>query len=598
LRRTGRTLAVALALLAFVFAGTASADDLAVSARVDKRTVSLNDAVRLSIIVEGTVRQVPTPKLPDLEESFSVHSSGSSTNFSMINGRVTSSKTWSFELYPKSIGTHTIGSAEVEFDGVVYRTDPIEIEVVEGTASATPGGDDRRRSTGVDSEGRDVFVTTSVSSKTAYVDEQITLSLKIYRRTRTWSDAHYELPDFQGFWVLDLPPQEEYIEDVDGISYKVIEVKTALFGTAAGAATIGPAALVYREERNPFSFFSTGGRQRRLMTDPIEVEILPLPATDRPVGYGGAVGNYAVRASLESEAVRALEPVVLTITIEGAGNIRTVPVPTLPDLPEFKIYESDSATDLSRVQRVAGGRKTFEYVLVPQTPGTRAIPPIELTFFDPGAGRYRTAATPALRLEVAEGDTSAGEAAVPVPTRITRLGRDIRYIREPREALERRRRPVHRTTGFLLAQFVPLVALAGVWIVRRRRDLYAGDEALARSVRAPGKARRELQEARSHLTRGDGPAVCASVARAVTDFVGDRFGFPARGMTLPALADALRERGAPEETVECVRELLGQCDLGRFAGGSGAVEAERIVASAEECLRALERVRARGRRRR
>ena len=67
-------------------------------------------------------------------------------------------------------------------------------------------------------------------------------------------------------------------------------------------------------------------------------------------------------------------------------------------------------------------------------------------------------------------------------------------------------------------------------------------------------------------------------------------------MTRSELEFALRKAGANGELIDRVRRLLNECDLGRFADGSGAVDAERILADAQACLRELEKLAGRRRR--
>jgi hypothetical protein len=83
----------------------------------------------------------------------------------------------------------------------------------------------------------------------------------------------------------------------------------------------------------------------------------------------------------------------------------------------------------------------------------------------------------------------------------------------------------------------------------------------------------------------------------VTDFIGRRWGVPARGMTTPDLMGVLESAGADPALVERVRRLLAECDLGRFAGDVDRVQGDRLMAEAEECLRGLEKLSAKRRRR-
>jgi hypothetical protein len=435
-----------------------------------------------------------------------------------------------------------------------------------------------------------------VDKRRAYVGEQVTLSFKFYRAVDLWDQPGYTAPELTGCWVVDIPEREEYYEVVDGVRYVVIELKTALFGTSAGTATVGPAELTYRERTAPVTFFARGGPVRTLSTEPIEIEVMALPAEGRPAGFEGAVGRYDLDVSLDTDRVDQWKPATLKISVAGSGNIRTVPDPELPELPEFRVYESGTSTDSSTPNGVVTGSKTYEYVLVPQTAGPKTIPPIALSFFDPRREAYSTVSSPELSLSVLPAEEGDGGPDLPARAAIARLGRDIRYIHEPPE-IRSAGAPVYRRPGYLLLQLVPLVALAGAVAVRRRRDRFAGEEGLERFVRAPARARRELAEARRALAAGDAAVVCSSVSRAVVDFVGARLKVGARGMTLPELGRLLASAGADEAVVERVKDLLSACDLGRFAGDSGTVEGEKLLAQAEECLRALERLSAKRRRR-
>jgi len=574
----------------------ASAGDIEVTARVDRTTATVNDQIRLTVTVTGTIRSVPTPELPDLTADFNTFSAGTSTNLSIVNGAITSSKSWNYSLQPRSEGVFTIPPIEVDFDGAVYSSEPIEIEVLPGAAPPPAGSQERRESSGISSDGRSVFITTSVDRKRAYVGEQITLSFKFYRRINLWRQPRYGAPDLTGFWVEDLPPQDEYVEIVDGIQYQVIEIKTALFGAAAGTATIGEATISYEDRADPFSIFSMPGRERILRTDPIEVEIVPLPADGRPAGFGGAVGEYEITATADTRRPAALEAVTVKVTIEGSGNVRTVPAPSFQESPEFKVYESGSATDVTRRGRIVGGRRTHSFVFVPQSEGSRGIPAFELSYFDPATREYRTTRTRPIVLEVGPPAAGAAAEATTAPTSISRLGRDIRYIREPEGRLRPAARPLAERPWFLFGQILPAAALAAVWATKRRRDRYSADEALARYARASSRARRALRSARETARAGDRAGTCSAVASALVDFVGDRLNVGARGMTVAELAATLRAAGADDDTIARVRSILAQCDAGRFSGGGDGVETERLLRDGEACLSAIERIsRRRGR---
>ena len=90
-----------------------SADDLALTASVDRTTVGLEDQLTLTISASGSgFESLPEPELPALD-NFDVLGShqSSSSQFSIVNGTVSSSKTIDFIYYlsPRQAGTWEVG---------------------------------------------------------------------------------------------------------------------------------------------------------------------------------------------------------------------------------------------------------------------------------------------------------------------------------------------------------------------------------------------------------------------------------------------------------------------------------------------------------
>ena len=62
-----------------------------------------------------------------------------SVSNSWINGKRTFSKTYSYFLSPVKRGRFTIGQASIEIEGDIYKTSPVDIQVVEAVdSSASP----------------------------------------------------------------------------------------------------------------------------------------------------------------------------------------------------------------------------------------------------------------------------------------------------------------------------------------------------------------------------------------------------------------------------------------------------------------------------
>ncbi|MCI0597412.1 MAG: BatD family protein, partial [candidate division Zixibacteria bacterium] len=330
--------AVSLSILVFVAATAwAFAQGLNLSATVDKNRLEIGDQLTLTLVVTGNVQKIPEPKIRNVGD-FALYASGRSQNITFVNGAVTSTTQFNFVLVPKKVGNFTIGPAELEVGGKLLQTSPLSIAVL-------PSGSVPKKPVSAPSEAqvreglKDIFVTASVDKSKVYVSEQVTYTVKFYQAVRLFDNPEYYPPTVTGFWKEDMPPQTSRYETVSGRRYLVSEVKMALFPTASGRQTIGEATVKCKVEdldalfdRDPFNvdlnqFFNRGMRERVLRSNPITVEVVPLPEGNQPEDFTGAVGQFQIKAEWNKTATQVNEPVTAKITIWGTGNVKSIAEP-------------------------------------------------------------------------------------------------------------------------------------------------------------------------------------------------------------------------------------------------------------------------------
>jgi hypothetical protein len=141
---------------------------------------------------------------------------------------------------------------------------------------------------------------------------------------------------------------------------------------------------------------------------PLDVQALPLAG--QPSTFAGAVGRFDLRDSLSAATAHANEPVTLTVTLRGDGDLDRVDLPGVSTSADWKAYPMSAKTEASAPGKKLG-HKTFEQVLIPTHGGELSIPSLELPVFDPVAGRYTTVTTAPLTLEV-DGPPLAQTAAI------------------------------------------------------------------------------------------------------------------------------------------------------------------------------------------
>ncbi len=578
-------LLVVSAILLLV-AGSAAGDEVQLNLSVDRTSVQLGQQLRLSVEVSGKVAGVGEPEIQGIDE-FSVLSTGSSRSFSLTGGGLRSSTTFTYLLAPTKTGSFKIGPAKLELNGKTYLSQTIEV-VVGGTV--TPAGPSARPAPG----RGPVFLVARVDTNHAYVNQQITLSVLLYSRTQFLEAPRYIPPSTSGFWTEELKPQLTYPITLDGAKYDVVEVRTALFPTAAGTYTIGQATveLTIPEEsrRDPFAspffrgFFSSG-RKRILTTEPLRIDVLPLPDEGKPKHFGGAVGRFTIKATLDRATVEENEPVTLTTEVSGEGNLRTIQDAVIPSVAGIRQYPTKGEATTTIEDHRVGGRKVFETVLVPTRPGSYTLPGPHLAFFDPLQGTYREVAAPSLGLEVSPAPLTPAVVESPLIRGVRVVGEDITHIR-----LAARRwtsaSAFPAAPGGWALQVVPLVLLGTGLAWRSISNLRASSQA-ARNRRTTRMAFRQTKGAKRLVKSGRWRDGLTQTAGALDGYLGQKLGLPGAALTNDRIAQELRARTLPPRLIAETLECRDACDRARFAPGSRQDEAARTVERVGRLIRQL-----------
>ncbi len=375
----------------------------AIQVTVDRNQVALGTQIYLTIRLNGAPDEPPRlPELPD----FRVVSRGQQRQTQIINGRVSNNTSYNYLLIPVRAGTFEVGSAVALVNGAEVRSQPFTVEV---TAAEEDG----------DEQNRDLFVTASVSTDQPWQGQQVIYTWRFYRRVRV-GQGSIESMDFGGDVVAeDLGEVREFTTAIEGVQYTVNEVRKALFPQREGEVVLPPTQLsveVLVEEprrqsrrRGIFDDFDSllgrGGRweTKYLVTEPVTLNVRPLPPA-APAGWNGLVGDFDISASLSRRELQVGQSATLEVRVAGAGNVQLLAEPEFPELPVFKIYPDQPTSTVDNSGRLLSGRKVFRRALVPLVVGALDIPPLELVYFDPELGEYKTRSTDRIGLEVIPAD--------------------------------------------------------------------------------------------------------------------------------------------------------------------------------------------------
>ena len=576
------------------------------TAVVDRTRSGQAEPIRLTlrIVSQENLGHVPAPEIS--LKDFHVEGPSVSTRMEMVNFSTSFTRELVYVLYPRRTGKISIGPARIALGGQQFQTKAIQVEIVKGTRQrpakigAQQGGAEEFRLED------NLFVLARADHKRVYIGQQLTVDYDLFYRFRLHNVGFKEIPTFAGFWVKELfvaQQLQSHREVLEGVTFNVAPLRrVALFPTSAGTYDISVLAIScdvpqQRGRRGLLDDFFAGdpffGRTQSVIvqSEQIEVEVLPLPEANRPDGFVGAVGRFQLSARAQPTRVPVGDPVTLRVVIEGQGNMAAVRAPDVTGAVGVKIYEPKMEEQEQTANGIYGGRRTFEYILIPERSGMMEIPPVRFAYFDPHQGSYQTLESSSIIIHSEGGvEEEVGERYGLSRRDIEAVGQDIRYIKPDAETLGVGA-TLHRSWWFWALQGLVPVTFCFLLVWQRHQRRLQGDVAYARQRRAKGEAGRRLQRADEFLAAGASAEFYGAVQAAVLEFLADRLNLAAAGLTSEACAEALEVRGVDSATVEALHALLVRCDFARFAPTAASLqdmaEARRVAGDLVERLEGL-----------
>jgi len=571
--------ALTVCLLFVAASPPARCADVRLTARIDRDHVMVYDRIQYTLTLEADRRGVPDPTPPDFNGFKQLGAPRTSTQFSWVNGRTTSTKVYTYFLQAQKPGRFTISPARVTVDGQIYQSTPLQVVVAKpGTPRPRETGDEDAFVNVPEEAQGSLFLRAVVDENNPYVGQAVTVSYFLYTRVRIRDYGMQQMPEYEGFWVeeTDLPDQPVLqSRRINGVEYgeaKIHEVR--LFPTVTGELTIPPLNMVFdvqSRQRDPFDdFFNSpfrsnifGTRRETHTSQAMTIRVKPLPEQGKPADFSGAAGRFEMSAAIENTTVKAGEAMVVRVTLDGRYGLKIIPPPAAPPMENFKLFEPKSGEVQPHPTRPGWSRRTFEYIMVPHSDGDYTIPAFEFSYFDTERERYRILRTepfdvrvnPAPGGDVIRSDTEGNE--------IRLLNVDIRYIKTGTGVApwtEPYRRP-----WFIGLMVLPFFAVPAVVLVDRRRRRMEGDTAFAREVKARSVSGKRFAEARRLMEEGRVDSVLDSAAAAFAGYLADRLALPVGGVTLGNVKDALLKRQVDPPVITRVEEYWRTLETNRYA---------------------------------
>ena len=548
---------------------------------------------QLSYSVNQRAKDLRAPEFTDFDYVAGPYTSQSSST-SFVNGKRTSSfqMTYTYTLLASKEGSFTIPPATIKVDGEQYTSNGVRITVLPADEPAQTNANRQSHTAGTTASqqhesqtisSENIFMRTLVSKTKVHEQEAILLTYKLYFAGVDVAQLtnNTRLPEFKGFLKQELEMSEiqTEFEHYNGRNYQTaVLYRTLLFPQRSGDIVIDPAqfeALLRVQNRAQVrsifdDFFNSYTTVTKALQSPgITINVSALPA-GKPLGFCGGVGQFNISSSISSTELQANEAVTLTVTIQGAGNMKLLKTPAV-DWPEgFEVYDPKVTNNFSVTTSGVSGTKTIEYLAIPRAGGVYTIPAIQFAYYDTQADAYRSLATPEYTLNIARSTNEESGAAV-VNTyvqkeNIQQLGSDIRYIYTGElKAASNRSSISFGTLLFWLLYAIPLSIAALMFIVFRKRIKENADVTRMRYKKANKVAQRRLKVAEQLLQQNKKEAFFEEIERAAWTYLSDRLSIPTAQLNKENIAQILTEKAVPDVTIKQMLHVLSTAEFARYA---------------------------------
>ena len=404
------------------------------------------------------------------------------------------------------------------------------------------------------SAAEDIAFRAMAIPDTVWVGQQATYQVGVFLsdeiRGRLRRNPVFVPPELRSMLAYDLASLNSVPRYAGSRRYEVHVFQRALFPLTAGRHEIPPARLEYALPLSNSFFAREESHSAR--TQSLVVIAREPPANGRPAEYKGAVGRLALQTRLDRRSQRTGDPFTYTVVVQGTGNVSLLPRPSLTVewadvVPGAVRVQMDSSTTLVR------GRKEFDWILTPVTPGRQAVPQIRYPFFNPYSEQYEIA------VGRADSVTISGNAVV-----ADRSAADTTPVLAVRRTYEGQV-PAPITDSTLFWVLIALAPLPLLFVSFGRR---------------PRPVQTTPPESRLREAIRDGKASPALVRRIFARAVSERTNLTAAEMTdEQAMQRALRRAGVSQQTASDAAALLIALDASVFGGleGADSVNHERAL---------------------
>ena len=541
-------------------------------AKVSKTTLGLNERLRIDFVMNIDGDNFNQPSF----EGFKIIAGPSQqVSQSWVNGKSSFEKIYSYYLLPTQKGSLTIRQASIEYNGQIYKTTPIKINV---TAAVEQPKDPNDTQVSADDN---IYLVADISKTNPYINEPITVVYKLYFSYNIGITNWRELdkPKYNDFWSQNIDIKQLVGEEgmFKGEKYRFVVLrKTVLYPQKSGKLVIEPLSLdidvqLPTNRRDMFGRVVVTNGNKRVSAGAKTIAVRALPEAGKPSDFSGAVGKFDFRVTPSKTNLKSGESLDLVVSVSGDGNMKlfNLPKPVVPN--SLEMYDAVHNEKVNTTLSGMSGKISDSYTIIPQFKGNYPIKPLQFSYFDLGSGTYKTISSPEIMINVLEGPSANDQVATTTPgnsKNIISSSEQFKFIKLKSDLKSMNNDDFLGSNLFYGLLFLPFLILPAIVLFKKKKDAIDSD-VFGNRIKMNNKlAKKYLSEAKKQINNKE--PFYVALEKAMHNFLKAKLHIETSEMSKSNIQELLISRNASPETVIDFIALTENCELARFALSSSA----------------------------
>ena len=563
-------------------------------AKVSKKRLGLNERLRIDFEMNENGDNFNPPNFINFHV---VSGPQQSVSRSWVNGVQSFSKTYTYFLTPKKKGKIVLGQAEVNINGEVYKTSPIEIEII----SAVEKPNDPNNADNI-IDGN-IHLVAEISKNNPYLNEGITVTYKLYfRNPISISDVQeLESPSYGDFWshLIKIGRAEINMRgSYKGEPYnEVIWRKAVLYPQKTGKLILEPLTLnlslnLPSNRKDLFGRRILTQAQKMITTGKDIIRVKGLPQNNKPDNFSGAVGEFDFDVILNKNALKATESFQVKIKVKGKGNLKLFNLPSINVPNTLEVYEPEHEEN---IQITVSGMEGFiedNYTIVPEYQGKYPIPPVKFTYFNPQTALYKTLDSQDLLVDVFDGPQAGSKRANMVVSESKQIietsENAFRFIKLNTELTPVNKKIFWMSNRFWILLFTPLLLIITAYLFKFFVFEKTEDAITSKQRKAQYLAKKYLSSAKKVFHNQI--LFYEALERALHNYLKAKLKIETTELSKSKIEILLLDKKVKKQTALDYVSVIENCELARYAPGSSVniqsdfEKASRLIATIDKQL--------------